>query len=235
MKHARYKLLTVPLCLLLVASLACGPREAGQTLSRPMWVSAESGLRMRASPSTDAPVITTIPLGSEVNIIAETANSIEIGGITGRWAKVSYQNAEGWVFNGFLTGNPPSQDPVVKEYKILENIFLTLNTDGTFSGECYDGHSGRGTWRGTYAVLPAGNQVQLTGEVASRYYDEKENIATHPLAAVVEIRRKNGERQLFSISPQTIPGCNGVTFINGVLTLPAYGKKNYWNDETEFK
>lgn len=70
-----------------------------------LQVMAQSGLKLRAAASLDAPVITLMPFGAYVNVVAfEDSTSMDrIEWIDGKWVKIDYNGKIGYAFDGFLT------------------------------------------------------------------------------------------------------------------------------------
>ncbi|WP_235296494.1 SH3 domain-containing protein [Portibacter marinus] len=69
-------------------------------------VMSKSGLKLRLSPSTDAPVLDIIDYGEEVFQTEDFVSSrqeIFVNWVEGSWIKVQYQNQEGFVFDGFVS------------------------------------------------------------------------------------------------------------------------------------
>jgi hypothetical protein len=95
--------------------------EIGNALN----VTAESGLKMRTSPGLDSKVITVIPFGEAVEILAdflEEPNTETIEWVEGTWRLVSYDEYEGYVFDGFLTHLPI---PYYEFEQSIEDLDLT--------------------------------------------------------------------------------------------------------------
>lgn len=95
--------------------------EIGNALN----VTAESGLKMRTSPGLDSKVITVIPFGEVVEILAdflEEPNTETIEWVEGTWRLVSYDEYEGYVFDGFLTHLPI---PYYEFEQSIEDLDLT--------------------------------------------------------------------------------------------------------------
>lgn len=67
------------------------------------YVDTKSGLRMRETPDLNGKAAGLIPDGTEVLLIDETGNNIEISGKQGRWTKIKWSDKTGWVFGGFLS------------------------------------------------------------------------------------------------------------------------------------
>jgi hypothetical protein len=66
-----------------------------------MYVNAADGLQVRNSPSSDGESLGLLSYLTEVAITKEDNNTVNIGGIDGKWVYITFP-VEGWVFNGFL-------------------------------------------------------------------------------------------------------------------------------------
>jgi len=67
-------------------------------------VSAESGLKMRTTPSLDGKLIQVIPFGQAVKVVnTNTENNEQIEWVAGNWIEVEYDGISGYVFDGFLS------------------------------------------------------------------------------------------------------------------------------------
>ncbi|MEJ2665088.1 MAG: SH3 domain-containing protein [Spirochaetia bacterium] len=66
-------------------------------------VDAESGLKMRAQSSMEGDVQCVIPYEDSVLLLEEQTEAMTIGGRTGVWSLVQWNEKTGWVFGGFLT------------------------------------------------------------------------------------------------------------------------------------
>ena len=60
---------------------------------------------MRNAPSTSGKKVNVIAFGTQVLLISEKGDSIELAGKVGRWSEVSWDGKTGWVFGGFLSNN----------------------------------------------------------------------------------------------------------------------------------
>ena len=84
--------------------------------SADVYVRADGGLRMRAEPRTDSPVIFNIPDGEKLDLLADASEEITIDGKKGRFRKVSHRNKTGWVFDVFFSPDPPPVPGVCKAF-----------------------------------------------------------------------------------------------------------------------
>lgn len=77
-------------------------------------VTASSGLKMRNAPGLHSKVITVVPYGATVTVLAdflEEKTSETIEWVEGSWTLVAYGDDEGYVFDGFLSELPvPLED-----------------------------------------------------------------------------------------------------------------------------
>jgi hypothetical protein len=86
--------------------LETGDRPLPQKVQ--LWVTADGGLNMRAEPQPKAKIVILIPSGTQ----------LEAEETEGDWYKVSFMNKTGWVNKGYVTTQPPAEDPA-KDYKTL--------------------------------------------------------------------------------------------------------------------
>lgn len=85
-------------CMILSLAQATN-KEQGSTLN----VTAESGLKMRSTPSLDGKLIQVIPFGEAVTVVnSNSENEEQIEWIAGNWIEVEYDGISGYVFDGFL-------------------------------------------------------------------------------------------------------------------------------------
>ena len=70
-----------------------------------MHVNAQAGLRVRNRPDLNGDRIGLLYHQSEVSVIMEDGNIVNIDGIYGNWVFVVSDNVEGWVFGGFLANS----------------------------------------------------------------------------------------------------------------------------------
>jgi hypothetical protein len=75
-----------------------------------MRVSAPGGLRIRSGPGITRDAIGLIPDRTVVEVIARDEATVAIGGVSGRWTKVTWEATTGWVFGGFLIPAEPTED-----------------------------------------------------------------------------------------------------------------------------
>src|SRR5690606_15245185 len=89
-----------------------------QTVPRFKYVTAVSGLSLRAHPNLQSEKLAVMPLGTKVKIInAEGKTTMNVGGIDGAMEEVEYNDQKGFAFNGFLSKFPLSgENAVAKDY-----------------------------------------------------------------------------------------------------------------------
>lgn len=83
--------------------VACG--DGGSGIS--MYVTAKSGLLVRADSNTNASKLGLVPLGKKVEVLEQSDKTMTIDGKTGHWTRIRYNEIEGWSFGGFLSATPP--------------------------------------------------------------------------------------------------------------------------------
>ena len=76
-------------------------------------------LNIRNNPNITAPLVTTLELGTEVQIL-ETGSIATVGGITAPWVRVLTANGFiAWCFSGFL-------EPIVVEAAVVESPVIEV-------------------------------------------------------------------------------------------------------------
>ncbi|HPJ43781.1 MAG TPA: SH3 domain-containing protein [Spirochaetota bacterium] len=110
---------------LAIAITGCGKKE--EQAKKTLMVNAQSGLVMRQAPDPNSPKVTLIPYGEDVEVIEEQGAAVEIGGVSGKWTKVTWNGNTAWVFGGFLKEreiNTP--DSAIDRYYKMENTLYEL-------------------------------------------------------------------------------------------------------------
>jgi len=93
------KLLIYIIALQLIFMFAC---KSENTI---MYVIARAGLNMRQRKTVHSRIITTIPFNMGVEVLKKGERNVTIGGRTGIWVFVNWNNKKGWVFGSFLSPN----------------------------------------------------------------------------------------------------------------------------------
>jgi len=83
-----------------------------------LYVTAISGLSLRAHNNLQSNRVGKIPYGTRVKVIeAEPLVTMDVAGIPGGMDKIQYNHKEGYAFNGYLSRYfPPERDITVKGY-----------------------------------------------------------------------------------------------------------------------
>ncbi len=68
----------------------------------PFYVTSKNGLVLRERPTANAKSLLVIPYRTSLKILETGQEYITVNKITGRWKKVEYNSAQGWVFGGYL-------------------------------------------------------------------------------------------------------------------------------------
>mgnify|MGYP001040775634 FL=1 len=101
--------------LTMVFLVSCGGGKEGEnkaggnkkgdqnSLGEVAMVNAPSGLTLRSTPKTEGTQVTLIPNKETVTILDKNGPGATIGGKSGSWYKVKYQEKEGYVFSAFLS------------------------------------------------------------------------------------------------------------------------------------
>lgn len=82
-----------------------------------LYVHAEGGLRMRAEPRTDSPVIFNIPDGEKLKVLADASDEVTIDGRKGRFRKVEHRGKTGWAFDAFFSTEAPPVPAVCSTFE----------------------------------------------------------------------------------------------------------------------
>lgn len=139
--ETRFRLRPTCTTLLILGVLTLAGCEAGPELR---YVFSPSGLSLRDAPGTDGTVIDVLPYGAPVAVITEfdSAASVVVDSITGRWLQVRSGLRDGWAFSGYLTRFPPPTEPDVfpdsglvrKRYVYGANVLSIRDRPGPVSG-----------------------------------------------------------------------------------------------------
>jgi len=65
-------------------------------------VISNAGLHLRKDPNSNSALITTIPKGDTVKIIASNGPAETLRGKEGSWNRISFKEQEGWVWGGYI-------------------------------------------------------------------------------------------------------------------------------------
>ncbi len=76
--------------------------KAGQDI----YILALSGLNLRAAPNSKGSKIMTLPYGAKVKVVELTDKLFQSGAVEGYWIKVSFQDKQGYIFDGFTAPLP---------------------------------------------------------------------------------------------------------------------------------
>ena len=92
------------------------------------YVNASAGLRVRSSPDLNAQRIGVLDNLTEVRVMEEDGNSLNIDGIEGKWTLVESGNILGWVFGGYLSVEPLEATEQSSPNIIADNVrFVTID------------------------------------------------------------------------------------------------------------
>jgi hypothetical protein len=84
-------------------------------------VTAPSGLRMRAKPTTQSAVVGVVPMDQYVNVCPGAFGTLVVEGIQGDWKKVTFNGLTGYAFSGFLA-ELPVFDPSLTDDTPIEQL-----------------------------------------------------------------------------------------------------------------
>jgi hypothetical protein len=95
-----------------------------QPQTRTVYVAAQSGISLRAAPSTSSAMLEKIPYGEKLMIGFATLDSTDVkaDGITGSWHDLTYKGKKGYVVDNFLISAPPPK----KEVKMLSEYLKQI-------------------------------------------------------------------------------------------------------------
>lgn len=83
-----------------------------------VYITAPSGLSLRAHDNLNSEKLTVMPYGTKVKVITiEENETMTVGGIKGGMNQVEYNNKTGYAFNGYLSSFfPPEKNSNAKQY-----------------------------------------------------------------------------------------------------------------------
>lgn len=76
-----------------------------------LYVTAASGLRLRAEPNTQSTRLGLVPVNERVLVLERSPQKTSIDGVAAPWIKVRYGDVSGWVFGGYLAAVKKTEDP----------------------------------------------------------------------------------------------------------------------------
>ena len=90
-----------------------------------LYVTASSGLSLRAFNNLDSEKLAIMPYGSKLKVISiEENETMNVGGIKGGMNEVEYNNKKGFAFNGYLSSLfPPEKNGQAQQY--IEDLKAT--------------------------------------------------------------------------------------------------------------
>lgn len=100
-----------------------------------MYVTAKSGLLIRADSNTNASKLGLAPYGSQVHALEQSNRIMSIQGKTGHWTKVKFADTTGWSFGGFLAANPP---PAMGEKTKMSKAMIYCSKWDSCQTKCYE-------------------------------------------------------------------------------------------------
>lgn len=95
---------------------------APEAASGDVYVRAEGGLRMRAEPRTDSPVIFNIPDGEKIELLPDASEELTIDGKKGKFRKVEHRKKTGWAFDAFFSSEPPPIPAFCKSFSVENGV-----------------------------------------------------------------------------------------------------------------
>ncbi len=137
---------------------------------------AKPNLVVHSTPDLLGPNLGTVPYGGKVKIIEKTSKTDSISGRNGRWVKIQWQGAQGYVFDAYLQALTATNDTkptpksttktlegVIVSYECGDNCYLTIRDKKgvEHAGLC------------TASLCQAWNDV---AEMPSKYYKRKVSV-----------------------------------------------------------
>lgn len=106
------------------------------------YVTANSGLSLRSGSNLNSNKILTLPYGSEVTFISSPKDTdMVVSGVQGKMLKISYQGAQGYAFDGYLSSlAPPQIDENIETYAkriSSENNLIQVIKESNKAGHNY--------------------------------------------------------------------------------------------------
>jgi hypothetical protein len=99
-------------------------KDTNKYINYIMYVNATDGLRVRNSPSSNGEQIGLLKYLTKVNITNEDNNTVNIGGVDGKWAYIT-EPIEGWIFNVFLENYDQHEKRIEQINKLKEKFIGT--------------------------------------------------------------------------------------------------------------
>lgn len=79
--------------------------------SQKLYVTASSGLSLRAGSNLNSTKVLTMPYGAQLEFLSSPKDTeMVVAGIEGKMLKVTYQGAQGYAFDGYISALSPPQD-----------------------------------------------------------------------------------------------------------------------------
>jgi len=103
--------------------------SSAEELSIRKFVNAQAGLRVRNYPDLSADRIAVLENLTEIRVIREVENNINIDGIEGKWTFIETGDIQGWVFGGYLTLEPM----IIRNLNSIVDISDYVKRDINFS------------------------------------------------------------------------------------------------------
>ena len=108
-----------------------------ETIPDFMYLTAVSGLTLRAEPNLQSEKLKVMPLGTKLRLIThEDKTTMNVGGIDGAMVEVELNGQKGYVFNGFISKFLPSGENAVPNnyFEDLRSVFPDVSYIETTGG-----------------------------------------------------------------------------------------------------
>lgn len=193
-----------------------------ETIPEYLYVTAVSGLTLRAQPNLQSEKLAVMPLGTKVRLVShDEKNTMNVGGIDGAMDEVEYNGQNGFVFNGFISRFSPSgHNPVAKNYfedlkASIPEVSFTETTGGTASKPSK-----------TQTIILPTDQWHEAFFMAQQLYDIPKQFAfPHPKGSNNETQKNSNKRKDVLISELNIS--RSANALEKITYVNAIGKSNY--------
>ncbi len=107
----------------------------------PVFVTAKSGLMLRAAPDRSAKAVTLMPFGSAAEMRGRSQKSDTIDGKTSPWFEIDFGRHHGWAFGGFFDQSPP--EGTAFRWNADQTRFFILTNEKGPADACGSGYADR--------------------------------------------------------------------------------------------
>lgn len=96
------------------------------------YITAPSGLNLRATEDGKSEVLTKIPYGGQATLLSEgkQASNFKVEGMEGNMSYLAYEGQKGYAFSGFLATLPPPKGEPGDKYQYIRDYVSFLQEEG---------------------------------------------------------------------------------------------------------